>query len=116
MANRSRKIRPELLEGRRLLSFPGVVHPGYVSILSKTMSKKESVVGTIPGSLFLAPGPSATFLNVIVGTGTLPVLGAVQMGTTLAADGPMVHHGAMTLTTSEGTLTFAAVQHQSRSR
>ena len=113
MARHARKYCLEMLEKRRLLSQALLRPPNDVSVLANPKLNAVSVVGTIEGTYFVSfGGTSSSTVENYDGSGTLPVLGLVQLRTTIPALARFPRHGTMTLTTGEGTLTLAAVERQ----
>ena len=109
MASRARKFCLELLEGRQLLSHLIALAAGEVSILARAKPKTMSIGGTIAGTYGVSASTIPETAN-FDGSGNLPVLGLVQMRTTIPELTSPTEHGTMTLTTSAGTLTFGVVQ------
>jgi hypothetical protein len=109
VAGHSRKSCLEMLESRQLLSRTVGLAPD-VSVFAKPEQKTMSVAGTIAGvySVTLGTTFSSTVEN-FNGSGSLPILGPVQMKTTVSTSGGNTQHGTMTLTTGTGTLTLAVV-------
>ena len=110
MAGHSRKFCLERLETRQLLSHLAAPAPDGASILAKPKPKTTSVVGTIAGSYSASQANTyASTVSNYDGEGSLPVLGLVQMKTTVPVTGGTTRHGTMTLTSAGGTLTLSVV-------
>jgi hypothetical protein len=110
MAGHSRKTCLEMLEGRQLMSHTVALVAADVSVLAKRKPKTISVVGTIVGTYSTSLGTSfSSTVDNYDGAGNLPVLGLIQMTTTVPTSGRPTQHGTMTLTSGAGTLTLAVV-------
>jgi hypothetical protein len=112
MAKPSRKLSVETLETRQLLSSIMDAHPGTESRAAKPHT--VSVNGSLSGIEGFTHGSSSnpSFNNAteyLDGSGTLPVLGAVQMTASIPPSPTSTERGTLTLAASEGTLDFNLV-------
>ena len=114
MRHHPRKLGLKALEGRRLLSSSAGLRPTALSLVDR--AKSLSVKGVIGGTTGFDHNNSSNFNDVTAffdGSGTLPILGLVQMTTTIPNTGRLTQHGMMALVASEGTINFKVLQKRS---
>jgi hypothetical protein len=113
MATHSRKFTLETLERRQLLSHTAGFRPGDVSVFAKPKPKTIAVNGTISGTAGNDHDNSSNFNDVTTyfdGSGSLPVLGFVQMTSAVPSSAGSTARGTMTLATSAGTLNLKVIE------